>query len=151
MGAQFAAAAGDMSPDISGGACPATPFTCQNGGPIGLGGSGYNGPSCPTSNCGTCYKVTNMGGFNGNMDGQGESIKVTIVDACPSNSGQNVCKTDPDPRDKCGSKQNALDIDLPAYQALTGKPYQAVSWIMYLIMISANNLIGLYAELEHPD
>lgn len=126
-GAQFVAAAGDLSPDISGGACPATHFNCVNGGPVASDGGAYAGPACPQNACGTCYNVTNMGGFNGDMTGAGNSVLVTIVDACPSNSGDNVCKTDPDPRDKCASSENALDIDLPAYQALTGVPYQSVS------------------------
>ncbi len=31
--------------------------------------AGYAGPSCPTSNCGICYQVTNQGGFDGGSIG----------------------------------------------------------------------------------
>jgi hypothetical protein len=59
----YGAAAGDASPDISGGLCYSSIdySKCDGQNPV----SGYQGPACPTSNCGTCYQVTNTGGYGG--------------------------------------------------------------------------------------
>lgn len=44
-----------------------------------------------------------------------------IIDACPSESAYNFCKTDVPADERCGSSStNSLDIDESAYAALTG-------------------------------
>lgn len=92
--------------------------------------AGYVAPSCPTSNCGICYSVTNQGGFNGgSVGGVGQSVIVQIVDSCPSQNAYNFCKTDIPAEQRCESSSlNALDIDEAAYQALTGQPFGSVSY-----------------------
>lgn len=124
-GGTYGAAAGDISPDISGGLCDApTDYDmskCSND----QAESGYEGPACPKNNCGTCYTVTNLGGYGGDsVGGVGNSITVQIIDSCPSGSADNYCKTDVPADERCGSSStNALDIDQSAYQALTGTPF----------------------------
>ena len=122
----YAAAAGDLSPDISGGLCSGNVDmgNCNGQSPVG----GYVPPSCPTSNCGVCYSVTNQGGADGgSASGVGQSVIVQIVDSCPSTNAYNYCKTDVPAEQRCESSSNALDIDQAAYQALTGQPYGSVS------------------------
>ena len=120
MAGTFAAAAGDTSPDISGGLCQASidPSQCAGQFPV----PGYVPPQCPTSNCGLCYSITNEGGFQGAASsGVGQSIIVQIVDSCPSVNAQNFCKTDIPAEQRCGSSStNSMDIDQSAYVALTG-------------------------------
>lgn len=86
---------------------------------------GYQGPSCPKTNCGKCYKVTNQGAVGGgSVGGVGNSVIVQIIDSCPSKSADNYCKTDVPANERCGdSGTNQLDIDQSAYQALTGTPF----------------------------
>ena len=123
----YGAAAGDLSPDISGGICQqgVDMSNCNGQTPV----STYVGPSCPTGNCGLCYSVTNQGGFDGaSIGGVGQSVIVQIIDSCPSQNAWNYCKTDIPAEQRCEScSLNALDIDQAAYQALTGQPFGSVS------------------------
>lgn len=100
-------------------------FNCNDQVPV----AGYAGPSCPTSNCGVCYQVTNQGGFDGgSIRGVGQSVIVQIVDSCPSQNAWNYCKTNVPAEQRCESSSiNALDIDQGAYMALTGQPFGSVS------------------------
>ena len=135
----FAAAAGDISPDISGGLCQATVDMSQCNGQSPV--PGYVSPQCPQSNCGICYSVTNQGGYQGtSISGVGQTIIVQIVDSCPSSNAQNFCKTDVPADQRCGSGSvNQLDIDQSAYMALTGVAFGSVrlsyqqSWVTLLI------------------
>lgn len=119
----FGAAAGDISPDISGGLCSATIDTskCSGQNPI----SGYVGPACPKGNCLLCYKVTNNGAVgSATIGGIGNSITVQIIDSCPSVSAFNFCKTDVPLDQRCmSSTTNSLDIDESSYMALTGQAF----------------------------
>jgi hypothetical protein len=89
--------------------------------------SGYSGPSCPTTNCGKCYQVCNAGGYGGaSVGGVGNCIIVDIIDACPSESAFNYCKTDVPAAERCGSSStNSFDIDQSAYKALTGTSFSS--------------------------
>ena len=123
-GGTFGAAAGDISPDISGGLCFSSIDTSKCNGQDVV--SGYQGPACPTGNCGTCYKVTNQGGYGGAaVGGVGTSVTVQIIDSCPSVSAYNYCKTDVPAEERCGAG-NSLDIDYNSYLALTGTPWTPV-------------------------
>ena len=125
-GGAYAAAAADLSPDISGGKCSGTMdmSICNGQSPA----AGYQGPSCPTNNCGKCYTVTNKGSMNGEGGGVGKSIVVQIVDSCPSTHAQNYCKSAIPKNQRCmDSSTNQLDIDVSAYQALTGAAFGSVS------------------------
>ncbi|MCJ1396458.1 hypothetical protein MMC18_009348, partial [Xylographa bjoerkii] len=119
----YGAAAGDISPNISGGLCAGSidPSLCVQG---QAPASDYEGPSCPKTNCGVCYQVTNLGpyGSGGTTPPPGaNSVIVQIIDSCPSTSAWNFCKTQVPADERCGSSAtNSLDIDLGAYQALTG-------------------------------
>lgn len=64
-----------------------------------------------------------MGGHRGSaVGGQGKSIKIQIIDSCPSTNAWNFCKTDMDPEEKCMSSSiNSLDIERNAYYELTGQ------------------------------
>ncbi|MCJ1225000.1 hypothetical protein MMC12_001647 [Toensbergia leucococca] len=116
----YGAAASDISPDISGGTCSGSidMSQCNGQSPI----PGYANPNCPSSQCGVCYQVTNNGGYGGNaVGGGGNSVIVQIIDACPSGSAWNFCKTDVPADERCGDGgTNQLDIDQGAYAALTG-------------------------------
>ena len=87
---------------------------------------GYEGPSCTNVPCGTCYKVTPNGGYDGASVGQGQPITVMIFDVCPAEHAQNYCKAwkpapANDPKQTCeASGENELDIDTTAYSTLTG-------------------------------
>jgi len=119
----YGAAASDLSPAISGGLCSGSidPSLCTDGqSPAPT----YQGPACPTSNCGLCYQVTTLGPYGSGSTAPApgaRSVVVQIIDACPSTSAWNFCKTDVPADERCGSAgTNALDIDLRAYEALTG-------------------------------
>ena len=122
----YGAAAGDISPDISGGLCFANldMANCQNEAPV----ASYEAPACPTTNCGLCYQVTNLGGYNGStIGGSGNSVIVQIIDSCPSVSAWNYCKTEVPTNERCGNpKVNSMDIDQSAYGALTGVDFDWV-------------------------
>ena len=122
----YGAAASDLSPNISGGTCSGSidPSKCSGQSPA----AGWMGPSCPTSNCGKCYTVTHTGGVGSSVGGVGNSITVQIIDACPSTSPANFCKTNVPSNQRCGdSGTNQLDIDTSAYMALTGQAFGSVS------------------------
>lgn len=88
------------------------------------------GPSCPKTNCGKCYKVTNQGGIpvNQAVGGIGNSVIVQIIDACPQSNPQNYCKTDMAANQRCEDPNtNQLDIDSSAYEVLTGQAFGNVS------------------------
>ena len=69
-----------------------------------------------------------MGGVGGTVGGAGKSIVVQIVDACPATNAENYCKTNVDPAQRCmAAGTNMLDIDVSAYQALTGQASGSVS------------------------
>lgn len=52
---------------------------------------------------------------------------VQIIDACPASSAFNFCKTGVPLNERCGdSSVNSLDIDITAYQKLTGTPFRNV-------------------------
>ncbi|MCJ1246913.1 hypothetical protein MMC30_004124 [Trapelia coarctata] len=120
---RYGAAAGDISPDISGGKCPGSidMSLCDGQKPK----SGYRAPQCPTRNCGLCYKVTNKGGYGGSrVGGVGNHIIVEIIDSCPNVHAANFCKTEVPKEERCNSHStNQLDIDKSAYQALTGQAF----------------------------
>ena len=135
----FGAAASDISPQIAGPKCAGTidMSMCQKGSPP----SNYQGPSCPTSNCGLCYKVTNLGPY-GTMNPDTDpahapatnksmgSVIVQIIDSCPASHAANFCKVQIGipANERCGdSETNQLDIDMSSYQALAGRPHGAVS------------------------
>lgn len=90
---------------------------------------GYIPPQCPRGNCGMCYKVTNIGGYNGSqIGGIGNSIIVQIIDSCPSANAWNFCKTNVPEDERCCSRAtNAMNIDQSAYGALTGQDFGNVS------------------------
>ncbi|MCJ1288419.1 hypothetical protein MMC26_007776 [Xylographa opegraphella] len=119
----YGAAAGDISPNISGGHCAGSidPGLCTQG---QSPASDYAGPACPTTNCGVCYQVTSMGPYGSGAtapDPGARSIIVQIIDSCPSTNAWNYCKTQVPSDERCGSAgTNSLDIDLGAYVALTG-------------------------------
>ena len=51
-----------------------------------------------------------------------------IIDACPSESAYNFCKTDVPDAERCeSSSTNSLDIDQSAYLALTGTSWTSSS------------------------
>ncbi|MCJ1454360.1 hypothetical protein MMC28_004713 [Mycoblastus sanguinarius] len=109
-GTIFAAAAGDLSPNISKGRCDYTAAdssqdrsVCTEPDSQGAdqqpNSAIYHGPSCPAF-CGKCYKVTN--------DDTGKSVTIKIVDACPALSAYNYCKSLTEPAGKCSGPKNAL-------------------------------------------
>ena len=92
---------------------------------------GYQGPSCPTANCGICYRVTNQGGYGGSdVGGVGNSVVVQIIDSCPASHADNFCKTNVPGDERCAPGSNTMDIDQSAYQALTGQPLGSVSYFV---------------------
>jgi hypothetical protein len=122
----YGAAIGDLSPNIwSGGKCAGSINYSECNGQVPI--SGYEGPSCPTTTCGECFKVCNEGGYGGaSVGGVGNCITVNIIDCCPSESAWNFCKTDVPNAERCeSSSSNSLDIDLSAYQALTGTAWSS--------------------------
>ncbi|MCJ1421175.1 hypothetical protein MMC32_007537 [Xylographa parallela] len=121
----YGAAAGDISPNISGGLCAGRidASLCVAGQQSPAGD--YAGPACPRANCGVCYQVTNLGPYGSGAPATAavgaRSVVVQIIDSCPSTSAWNFCKTDVPSDERCGSAgTNSLDIDLGAYRALTG-------------------------------
>jgi hypothetical protein len=73
--------------------------------------------------------VCNEGGYDGaSVGGVGNCITVDIIDVCPSESAYNFCKTDVPADERCGSSStNSLDIDVSAYEALTGTAWTSSS------------------------
>ncbi|KAM0794982.1 hypothetical protein BDR22DRAFT_627525 [Usnea florida] len=137
----FAAAAGDISKDISTGLCTGsqpnmdfhynTSICTANGGQYPS--PNYIPPSCPPGavRCGTCYRVDNIGAYGSTPSSQiYGTVIVQIIDACPAGNAQNYCKTKVPPDERCGSNQtNSLDIDVGAYRNLTaGMMGGGVEW-----------------------
>ena len=123
----YGAAASDISPGISGGMCSGNILMSQCAGQSVA--PGYQAPGCPKTNCGKCYKVANKGGIGDAVGGVGNSITVQIIDACPSKSAYNFCKTDMPANQRCSDPgTNQLDIDKSAYMALTGQAYGGVCY-----------------------
>ncbi len=138
----YGAAASDISPNISGGTCSGSidPSQCNGQSPV----AGWTPPSCPTSKCGTCYTVTHTGSVGSAIGRVGNTITVQIIDACPSTSPANYCKTDMPSTQRCGdSGTNQLDIDTSAYMALTGQAFGNVR--------SQNCLYSLENKLQEAD
>ena len=130
----YGAAASDISPSISGGTCSGSinPSQCSGQSPA----AGWTPPSCPESNCGTCYTVTHTGSVGSPIGGVGNTITVQIIDACASTSASNYCKTDMPSSQRCGDLgTNQLDIDTSAYVALTGQPFGSVSATLFLHLV----------------
>ena len=122
----YGAAASDISPNVSGGTCSGSidPSQCNGQSPV----AGWTAPSCPKSQCGTCYTVTHTGSIGSSVGGIGNTVTVQIIDACASTSPSNYCKTDMPSTQRCGdSGTNQLDIDTSAYMALTGQAFGNVS------------------------
>lgn len=119
----YGAAAGDISPGISGGKSSGSIdlTLCRGQSPV----NSYVPPRCPRGRCGVCYKVTNRGGHKGShIGGIGKSIIARIIDNCPSVNARNFCKTKTSLDERCGSRDtNQLDIDRKTYRALTGQGY----------------------------
>ena len=131
----YGAAASDISPDISGGKCSGSINLSNCNGQSPIDGAG---PSCPKTNCGKCFKVTNQGAISGGVavGGIGNSVIIQIIDSCPSTNPQNYCKTDSTPDQRCEDPNtNQLDIDNSAYEALTGQAYGSVSIAVPLIVL----------------
>ncbi|CZR67284.1 uncharacterized protein PAC_17183 [Phialocephala subalpina] len=98
----YGAALSDLSPLWSGAKCSGSIDTskCSGQNPIG----GYSGPACPKTTCGKCFKVCNKGGYGGaTVGGVGNCITVDIIDACPSSSAYNYCKTSVPADERCGA------------------------------------------------
>ncbi|MCJ1302054.1 hypothetical protein MMC08_004855, partial [Hypocenomyce scalaris] len=150
----YGAAAGDISPNISGGRCSGSinMSLCINVNPSLVPSAnstktatnitithntttpypGYNGPSCPRTNCGLCYQVATTGYLGVNLGSTGRNITVQIIDSCPASNAFNYCKANaPDsfPADqRCGDPStNQLDIDVGGYEALTGQGFTSGS------------------------
>jgi hypothetical protein len=74
-----------------------------------------------------------MGGMGGNsVGGVGRHAIIQIIDSCPSVNAWNYCKTDIPANQRCeSSTTNQLDIDMNAYEQLTGQPYGVSSLISF--------------------
>ena len=129
----FAAATGDLSKDLSlkpNGGCGAAPAPGTPDYNAGCADPNAHKPSCSSvTPCNTCYLVTNSGGAvdNGFWNGapvpaDNSQVVVKVVDTCPNNNPQNYCKPASIAlNQRCMQPgQNALDIDVHAYQVLTG-------------------------------
>jgi len=135
----YGAAISDVSPNIwSGNKCSGSidDSECNGQSPI----SGYSGPACPTTTCGECFQVCNEGGYDGaTVSGVGNCIIINIIDACPSESAYNFCKTDVPAAERCGSTStNAVDIDVSAYAALTGTSWTSSSPNLEISIVSSS-------------
>jgi hypothetical protein len=69
--------------------------------------------------------VCNEGGYGGaSIGGVGNCIIANVIDACPSESAYNFCKTDVPANERCGdSSTNSVDLDQSAYLPLTGQDF----------------------------
>jgi len=122
----FASAMSDLSPLWTGARCQGSKDASKCNGR----GSCTNcaGPACPNEErCGSCFTVKCTGSLDGETSGacSGQTIKVKIVDACPSTHPANYCKTAsfggtiPDDEACEASGVNALDIATTARSALS--------------------------------
>lgn len=129
----YPAAVGDLSPDLwTGSRCSGSLDGSVCNGSGGVNGSPA-GPACTgewSQNggvCGQCYTVKCTGSLDGETSGSctGNTITVQIIDACPSTSPYNYCKTSQfggniPPQECCSaSGVNALDISQNARGALS--------------------------------
>ncbi|TDL25771.1 hypothetical protein BD410DRAFT_837233 [Rickenella mellea] len=90
----YAAAIGDLSPVWTGPKCQGSldPKKCNGHG----GCTNCAGPACPgQGTCGKCFNIKCTGPLNGETSGKcsGKTVKVKVVDACPSEHPLNYCKT----------------------------------------------------------
>ena len=145
----YGAAAADIAPNIGSGVCSGSidPSKCNGQSPA----AGWVPPTCPKTNCGKCYTVTHTGGIGSSVGGVGNSITVQIIDACPSTSAANFCKTDVPSNQRCGdSGTNQLDIDKSAYMALTGQPFGGVSTQTFFTLME-NRMLIIHLLGTHAD
>ncbi|KAF8203628.1 hypothetical protein BJ912DRAFT_940546 [Pholiota molesta] len=122
----FAAAMADLSPLWTGAMCSGTKDASKCNGKGAC--TNCTGPSCAgEQQCGHCFNVKCTSSLDGETSGacSGNTIKVKIIDACPSTHPANYCKTPefggtvPD-REACeASGINALDIATTARSALS--------------------------------
>ncbi|KAK0200692.1 hypothetical protein DFS33DRAFT_1386610 [Desarmillaria ectypa] len=89
----YAAALGDLSPLWTGAVCSGSKDSSK------CNGSGSctdcTGPSCSgMKQCGLCFNIKCTGSLDGETSGSctGNSVKVKVVDACPSTHPANYCK-----------------------------------------------------------
>ena len=99
--------------------------------------STYQGPSCSIpqgSTCGLCFKVENLGNVaNAPLQTPIGTATVQVIDACPAGHAQNYCKTDEAANQRCQDPTtNSLDIDVDAYQQLTGAAYNDFAHVSLL-------------------
>ena len=104
-----------------------------------------------------------MGPYGSVSSSPGASIVVQIIDSCPSTSAFNYCKTGVPANERCGDgSKNSLDIDINAYTALTGAPWNvrvpsSVTLAYFCLQLSVchdADLVCVYTELpesEHHD
>lgn len=61
-----------------------------------------------------------------------------MIDACPANNAYNFCKTAVPTNERCGdASTNGLDIDMSAYQKLTGTVWNTVRISLYLFLYNS--------------
>ncbi|KAJ3087577.1 hypothetical protein HK102_010748, partial [Quaeritorhiza haematococci] len=113
--------------------------SCRQGSQQSLpDGSGFKAPECPAALeaggvCGRCLEVRCKGNFDGNPSVCAPGIqKVKIVDVCPENHPNNVCKRRSpdrvfaDPRRNCGNfGGNAVDLDRDVMNRMLKPPANA--------------------------
>ncbi|KAF8168070.1 hypothetical protein B0H34DRAFT_792723 [Crassisporium funariophilum] len=122
----FAAAMADLSPLWTGAKCSGTKDASKCSGHGAC--TNCAGPACAgEQQCGHCFNVKCTGSLDGETSGacSGKTVKVKIVDACPSTHPANYCKTAafggtiPD-REACeASGVNAFDIATTARSTLS--------------------------------
>lgn len=119
--------------------------------------STYQGPACPIpqrSTCGLCFKVDNLGNVaNAPLQTPIGTVTVQVIDACPAGHAQNYCKTDEAANQRCQDPTtNSLDIDMDAYQQLTGTAYNDVAHVSLpsLMVVSDAKLMELQNN-GHPN
>ncbi|KIJ60470.1 hypothetical protein HYDPIDRAFT_170234 [Hydnomerulius pinastri MD-312] len=126
----YAAALGDLSPLWTGPKCAGS----INGSNCNGSGGCINctGPSCSgEGQCGNCFSITCAGSADGETSGScsGQSVKVKVVDACPSSHPENYCKLSQFggnvPANQCceAAGVNAFDIATSAQSILSSYKY----------------------------
>jgi len=122
----YAAAMSDLSPLWTGSRCSGSINSANCNGKGGC--INCTGPSCAGEQvCGKCFNVKCTGSLDGETSGActGATIKVKVVDACPSTHPENYCKLAQFggnvPADECceASGVNALDIATTAKSLLS--------------------------------
>lgn len=126
----YAAALGDLSPLWTGSKCEGTisASNCNGKGAC----TNCVGPACPDElQCGQCYNIKCVSSLDGETSGScsGKTIKVKIVDACPSEHPANYCKiaefggSVPANQACEAAGVNAFDIATTARSALSSYQY----------------------------